>query len=75
MVQTNQIVRHVNNLNLAHPPEMVVAGGGQLRKYIALVFFLLIFVKWEYQCLRLEGEVDWVASGPWRENDIELQSN
>ena len=44
-------------------------------EYIALVFFLLIFVKWEYQCLRLEGEVDWVASGPWRENDIELQSN
>ena len=31
-VQTNQVVRRVNNLNLTHSPEVVKARRGQLQK-------------------------------------------
>ena len=72
VVQTNQVVRHVNNLNRAHSPEVVVARRGQLRTRFDYAFVLFCC---KYQCLRLECEVDWVGSRPRGEGDVELQGD
>ena len=69
-VQTNQVVRRINNLNLTHSPEVVVPRRGQLQKKVENRFLVC-----KYQWLRLEGEVDRVGSGPSGKCDIKLQGN
>ena len=74
-VQTNQVVRRVDNLNLAHSPEVVVARRGLLQKRLLTSDYGLDSILIKYQCLRLEGDVYWVGSGPRWKGDVELQGN